>query len=186
MQENSTSYRKSKRTQQVYSIFAGFDLMQKSIEVTSIFIIIYLLFVLLPYNLCQLPFSPLTPPLPLPPPYHATKILDCVSVPPGVMFLSLHQSDTAVTTLQRTCTGTSHRFRVGRSCHRLRKNPLPLTGGPAPRPPPPMTPLPLSLPPLPHSPSPLPQATLRSCPHIFRRSPICLPHNRHSPGRSPK
>ena len=106
----------------------------------------------------------------------------------GIAFLYLHPYATAVSPVQRPHLGTSRRCRVGRNCQRRRKTLLPLAGGPAPRSPPPLTPTPIYIFPLPHPtspPSPPPQATLYTCPHCFRHSPIRPPQNLHQHGYSP-
>ena len=171
----------------MYSTFAGFGTLHASTEVASTLF----------YNLpslhftsslfFQLNFSPLlqTLTLTLPPPYQNTAILNIVSVPPYVLFLSLHPQASAVALVRRTCTGTSRCCRVVRNFWRRKKTLLPLAGGPDPCSPTTLKPPHISLPPmLPHQ-SPPPQATLHLCPYLFCRSNIHPPQNRHHPGRLP-
>ena len=77
--------------------------------------IIYPLFILLPHNLRQLPFSP--PPLPLPPPpsEHAAVIIYRVSVTMNVEFPFLHPLVAAIAPIQRPHTGNYRRHHVGRN-----------------------------------------------------------------------
>ena len=79
----------------MYSIFVGFGIFHASTEVASTLFYHYLLLVLLPHYLRQLPFLPPHPPLPLPPPEHAFNIINSVSVPLGVLSQSLHPSSDA-------------------------------------------------------------------------------------------
>ena len=132
--------------------------------------------VLLSHNFLPRPFSPLPPP----PPNHAADIINHVSVITGVAFPSPHPSASAVALVRETYTGTSHCCCVGLSCQRWQRTLLILAGVPDSRSPNIMMPPPLSLlNPLSHP----PQATLRPCPHGFRRSPIRQPQNFHCPRR---